>query len=66
MLRIMQEPDINWAKIGDGATFEALMEAVVFAEDSSARLFGKPGKDQAIYARSADGTKVYQAKYIGS
>lgn len=55
--------DINWAMINNGGAFESLMHAIVFAEDATAILFGRPGKDSGQDARSADGTHVYQAKY---
>lgn len=55
--------DINWAMINNGGAFESLMHAIVFAEDATTILFGRPGKDSGQDARSADGTHVYQAKY---
>ena len=54
---------LNWGMINGGGAFESLMHALVFAEDSTAVLFGRPGKDSGQDARSGDGLTVYQAKY---
>lgn len=54
---------LNWGMIPDGGVFESLMHAVLFAENPSTILFGRPGPDQGQDARSADGTVVYQAKF---
>lgn len=54
---------LNWGMISDGGAFESLMHAILYAEDPSTILFGRPGKDAGQDARSADGTVVYQAKY---
>lgn len=54
---------LNWGMISGGGTFESLMHALVYAEDSTAILFGRPGKDSGQDARSKDGVTVYQAKY---
>lgn len=56
-------PEINWGMINSGDAFESLMHALVFAEDPTAILFKRPGKDSGQDARSLDGTHVYQAKY---
>ena len=55
--------EINWGMINSGGAFESLMHALVFAEDHTALLFGRPGKDSGQDARSLDGTHIYQAKY---
>ncbi|MGL6227088.1 MAG: hypothetical protein ACRC10_10755 [Thermoguttaceae bacterium] len=57
----MSEP--NWGMINDGGVFESLVHAILFAKEPNTLLFGRPGKDAAQDARSADGTVVYQAKY---
>lgn len=54
---------LNWGLIQDGGTFESLMHAILYAEDSGIILFGRPGKDAGQDARTADGTVIYQAKY---
>jgi hypothetical protein len=56
-----QEP--NWGIINDGATFEALMHAIVSQEDANAHLFGRSGPDSGQDALACGGTHVYQAKY---
>ena len=53
---------LNWGMINGGGAFESLMHALVFAEDSTAVLFGRPGKDSGQDARSGDGLTVYQAE----
>ena len=54
---------LNWGVVNGGGAFESLMHALVFAEDPTAILFGRPGKDSGQDARSKDGVTVYQAKY---
>lgn len=54
---------LNWGMVNGGGAFESLMHALVFAEDPTAILFGRPGKDSGQDARSKDGVTVYQAKY---
>ena len=54
---------LNWGMIQDGGVFESLMHAILFAEDPSTILFGRPGQDQGQDARSGDEKTVYQAKY---
>lgn len=54
---------LNWGMIQDGGAFESLMHAVLYAEDPTTILFGRPGRDAGQDARTADGTVVYQAKY---
>lgn len=54
---------LNWGMINGGGAFESLVHALVFAEDTTAVLFGRPGKDSGQDARSGDGVTVYQAKY---
>jgi hypothetical protein len=56
-------PALNWGTVSDGGAFESLMHAILYAEDPGTILFGRPGRDAAQDARSADGTVVYQAKY---
>ena len=55
--------DRKWGAITSGATFEALVAAIVSFEDSKASLFGRRGKDGGQDARSGDGTRVFQAKH---
>lgn len=55
--------EINWGMIRGGATFEALMQALVFADDPHAKLLDRPGKDKGVDALSGDGLTVFQAKY---
>ncbi len=59
----MVQQDINWGVINNGGVFESLMHALLYVEDHSIVLFGRPGKDSGQDARTADGTIVYQAKY---
>ena len=54
---------ISWAPVADGGTFESLMHAILYAQDPSTILFGRPGKDAGQDARTASGQVVYQAKY---
>ena len=53
----------NWGRITNGATFESLATTLLFFEDPGAALFGRCGKDGGQDARSADGKRVFQAKY---
>ena len=62
----MGNPGISWGMVTDGATFESLMQALAYANEPGVRMFGRLGKDQGMDARSSDGTRVYQAKYIGN
>lgn len=55
--------DLNWGMIRSWATFESLVRTIVFFEDPSAKLFGRPGSDGGQDARSSDGKRVFQAKY---
>jgi hypothetical protein len=54
---------LNWGMISDGGVFESLMHAILYAEEPSTVLFGRPGRDAGQDARSPDGAVVYQAKY---
>ncbi|MCP4104700.1 MAG: ATP-binding protein [Desulfobacteraceae bacterium] len=54
---------INWGLIQSGATFEALVRALVRFEYPDADLFGRPGKDGGQDVRSGDKTTVFQAKF---
>jgi hypothetical protein len=54
--------NIDWKKI-DGGSFESLVHAILYAENSEVILFGRPGKDSGQDAKSSDGKVVYQAKY---
>jgi hypothetical protein len=54
---------LNWGVIQDGGTFESLMHAILYAKDQGIILFGRPGRDAGQDARTADGSKVFQAKY---
>lgn len=56
-------PRLNWGIIQDGGCFESLTHDILYAEDPGTVLFGRPGPDAGQDARSADGVKVYQAKY---
>ena len=58
----MSEP--NWGMIRSGECFEALVHALVFADDHKARLMDRPGKDKCVDALSSDGEIVYQAKFF--
>ena len=49
--------------ISDGATFESLVQSLLFFEKPDTILFGRPGKDSGQDALSGDGKTVYQAKY---
>lgn len=53
----------NWGHITSGATFETLAATLIFFEDSTAKLFGRRGKDGGQDARSGDETRVFQAKH---
>lgn len=55
--------ELQWNLITDGATFEALVTALIFFEDPKARLFGRRGRDGGQDALSGDRTIVYQAKH---
>lgn len=57
----MSEP--NWGIIRSGECFEALVHALVFADDPKARLMDRPGKDKGVDALSGDGRTVFQAKF---
>lgn len=54
---------INWGMVSDGGVFESLVQALLYLEDAGTILFGRPGKDSAQDARSADGSVVFQSKY---
>ena len=56
----------NWGMIRTGECFEALVHALVFADDHEARLMDRPGKDKAVDALSGDGETVYQAKFYSN
>ncbi len=60
----MGEP--NWGLIRSGECFEALVHALVFADDHKARLMDRPGKDKGVDALSGDGETVYQAKFYSN
>ena len=49
--------------IEGGGAFESLVYTLLYDEDSSVILFGRPGKDSGQDARTKDGTRVYQAKF---
>ncbi len=53
----------NWGMIRSGGIFEGLVSALVFAEDATARLFGRRGKDGGQDVVSGDGLTVFQAKF---
>ena len=53
---------LNWSGF-DGAEFESLVHSLLFFEEPSVILFGRPGKDNGQDAISGDKTHVYQAKY---
>ena len=57
----MSEP--NWGMIRSGECFEALVHALVFADDHEAKLMDRPGKDKGVDALSGDGRTVFQAKF---
>ena len=54
---------LNWGMIEGGGAFESLVYTLLYDEDSSVILFGRPGKDSGQDARTKDGTRVYQAKF---
>ena len=54
---------LNWGVISTGEGFEALVHALVFADDHQAKLMDRPGKDKSVDALSGNGAVVYQAKY---
>jgi hypothetical protein len=58
-------PSLNWEMIQDGGVFESLMHAILYAEDPSTILFGRPGKDAGQDARSLDGVPWYIRRSIG-
>ena len=53
---------LNWC-IFDGASFESLVHSILFFEDPTVILFGRPGADAGQDAITRDKTHVYQAKY---
>ena len=53
---------LNWS-IFNGASFESLVHSVLFFEDPTVILFGRPGADAGQDAITRDKTHVYQAKY---
>ncbi len=53
---------LNWA-IFNGAEFESLVHSILFFEDPTIILFGRPGADAGQDAITGDKTHVYQAKY---
>lgn len=55
---------LDWSKIGNGATFESMLGAILRHEDPNIEVFDRPGKDSGMDARSSDGKKVFQAKFI--
>lgn len=53
----------NWGLIQNGEVFEALVTAIIFFNDPSTVLLGRPGVDGGQDAKSGDGRIVYQAKF---
>lgn len=53
----------NWGLIQSGEVFEALVTAIIFFNDPSTVLLGRPGVDGGQDAKSGDGRIVYQAKF---
>lgn len=53
----------KWHYITDGATFESLVQAIVYFKDSNAKLFSRPGRDAAIDILSGDESTVFQVKF---
>ena len=53
----------NWGLVRSGPTFQALVNALLRAEHPGMIGFSRSGQDAAQDARSADGRKVWQAKY---
>lgn len=56
---------LNWSKL-NGAEFESLVQTMLWALYPGVRGYGRPGRDSAMDAISADGSHLYQAKFIQS
>lgn len=56
----------TWELIRTGGTFQSLVNTLLLFEYPGVRVFGRPGKDGAQDARSADDKTVYQYKYHSS
>lgn len=54
---------IDVSKIGNGYTWEAMMQTLLTFEDPSLKIYSRLGKDSAIDALSGNGLIVYQAKH---
>ena len=58
----MADP-FDWSAIGTGNVFQSLVSALILFEEPAARTFIQLGKDGAQDARTADGKRIWQAKY---
>jgi hypothetical protein len=58
----MADP-FDWSAIGTGDVFQSLVSALILFEEPTARTFIQLGKDGAQDARTADGKRIWQAKY---
>lgn len=54
---------MEWNKITNGFTWEAMMQTLLLFIDPETRVYTRPGKDWGIDAFSGDGLTVYQAKF---
>ncbi len=53
----------NWSFIQSGESFQSLINTLLQFKCPGTKVFGRPGKDSAQDARSADGKTVYQYKH---
>jgi hypothetical protein len=57
------DKELDHRRIGNGYTWEAMMQVLLSFSDPETKLFSRPGKDWSMDALSGDGLTVYQAKY---
>ena len=53
----------NWGSIGSGAAFQSLVNTLLLFDNPTNRVFGRPGPDGGLDARSQNGDTIWQAKY---
>jgi hypothetical protein len=53
----------NWGFISTGPTFQSLVNTLLLFDDPTNRVFGRPGRDGGLDARSNNGETIWQAKY---
>jgi len=53
----------NWSLIATGATFQSLVNTLLLFDDATNRVFGRPGPDGGLDARSSNGETIWQAKF---